>query len=41
MLEDIKLAVEGKVPVHFMGKVGGLVFTPAEIVAELEKYLKK
>lgn len=31
MLEDVKLAVNGKVPVEFMGKVGGLVFTADEI----------
>jgi len=41
MVEDIKLAVKGNVPVNFMGKVGGLVFTPAEIITEIEKYLKK
>lgn len=39
MLEDVKLAVNGKVPVHFMGKVGGIVFTPAEVVTEIKKYL--
>ena len=39
MLEDVKLAVAGKVPVNFMGKVGGVVFTPAEISAEIKKYL--
>ncbi|HPN40884.1 MAG TPA: 3-methyl-2-oxobutanoate dehydrogenase subunit VorB [Candidatus Cloacimonadota bacterium] len=36
MLEDVKLAVNGKVPVDFWGKVGGIVFTPAEIKAKLE-----
>ena len=40
MVEDVKLAVAGKVPVNFMGKVGGVVFTPAEITAEIQKYLK-
>jgi len=39
MLEDVKLAVEGKIPVNFMGKVGGLVFTPEEIVEDMKKYL--
>jgi 2-oxoglutarate ferredoxin oxidoreductase subunit alpha len=39
MLEDVKLAVLGKVPVQFMGKVGGIVFTPEEVIADLKKYL--
>lgn len=36
MLEDVKLAVCGKVPVEFWGKVGGIVFTPAEIKEKLQ-----
>ncbi len=39
MLEDVKLAVNGKVPVEFMGKVGGIVFTPEEIKENIKKYL--
>jgi len=31
MIEDVRLAVEGKVPVEFLGKVGGVLFTPQEI----------
>ncbi len=37
MLDDVKIAVNGKVPVDFWGKVGGIVFTPAEIQHKLEK----
>lgn len=40
MLDDVKIAVEGKVPVDFWGKVGGIVFTPAEIQAKLEACFK-
>ena len=36
MLDDVKIAVQGKVPVTFWGKVGGIVFTPAEIKEKLE-----
>jgi len=36
MLDDVKIAVNGKVPVDFWGKVGGIVFTPAEIQEKLE-----
>jgi 2-oxoglutarate ferredoxin oxidoreductase subunit alpha len=39
MVEDVRLAVNGKVPVHFMGKVGGLVFTPEEVAADIMKNL--
>jgi len=39
MVEDVQLAVQGKVPVNFMGKVGGLIFTPEEIVEDMKKYL--
>ncbi|MCF7793023.1 MAG: 3-methyl-2-oxobutanoate dehydrogenase subunit VorB [Candidatus Cloacimonetes bacterium] len=31
MVEDVKLAVCGKVQVEFLGKVGGILFTPDEI----------
>lgn len=37
MLDDVKIAVCGKVPVDFWGKVGGIVFTPAEIEEKLEE----
>jgi 2-oxoglutarate ferredoxin oxidoreductase subunit alpha len=37
MLDDVKIAVCGKVPVDFWGKVGGIVFTPAEIEEKLAK----
>lgn len=41
MIEDVKLAVNGKVPVSFLGKPGGGVFNPDEIVKELLAYAKK
>jgi 2-oxoglutarate ferredoxin oxidoreductase subunit alpha len=31
MIEDVKLAVNGRVPVEFLGKVGGILFTPQEV----------
>lgn len=31
MVEDVRLAVEGKLPVHFYGRPGGMVPTPIEI----------
>jgi 2-oxoglutarate ferredoxin oxidoreductase subunit alpha len=39
MVEDVVLAVNGRRPVHFYGRSGGNVPTPAEVVAEVRKYL--
>jgi 2-oxoglutarate ferredoxin oxidoreductase subunit alpha len=35
MLEDVKLSVNGKVPVEFYGRTGGVVPTPGEIFSKL------
>jgi pyruvate/2-oxoacid:ferredoxin oxidoreductase alpha subunit len=35
MIEDVRLSVEDKVPVHFYGRKGGVVPTPAEILKKL------
>lgn len=37
MIDDVKLAVEGKVPVHFYGRCGGNIPYPNEIIAEIKK----
>lgn len=37
MVEDVRLAVNGKVPVHFKGRMGGMIPTPEEILEELER----
>ena len=39
MVEDVKLAVEGRAPVHFYGRCGGVVPGGGELVAEYEKIL--
>jgi 2-oxoglutarate ferredoxin oxidoreductase subunit alpha len=36
MVEDVRLAVNGRVPVEFMGKPTGLVMEPEEILAKIE-----
>lgn len=36
MIEDVRLAVEGKVPVDYYGRMGGMLPTPEEIVHHLE-----
>lgn len=37
MLEDVKLAVEGAVPVYFYGRLGGGVPTPLEVMERIEE----
>jgi 2-oxoglutarate/2-oxoacid ferredoxin oxidoreductase subunit alpha len=39
MVEDVRLAVKGKVPVEFYGRLGGMVPTPEEIVHQLENLI--
>lgn len=36
MVEDVRLAVNGKIPIEFYGRMGGMVPTPEEIVHQLE-----
>jgi 2-oxoglutarate ferredoxin oxidoreductase subunit alpha len=41
MIEDIKLAVKGKVPVEHFGRMGGIIPSPIEIASMLEeKFIK-
>ena len=37
MIDDVKIAVEGKCPVMFYGRTGGMIPTVREIQAEIEK----
>lgn len=39
MVEDVKIAVNGKLPVEFFGKVGGIVFTPEEVQTKIKENL--
>ncbi len=39
MVEDIRLAVEGKTPVHFYGKPGGVFITPREIYLKIKEIM--
>lgn len=41
MVEDVRLAVDGKVPVHFKGRMGGMISTPEEILLEVEAINEK
>ena len=35
MVDDVRLAIECSRPVHFFGRTGGVVPTPAEILRKL------
>lgn len=37
MVEDVRLAVEGRVPVKFHGRMGGIIPSPDEVVAALDR----
>ena len=39
MVEDVMLAVNGKVPVHHYGRMGGIIPTPDEVVTHLKKLI--
>jgi 2-oxoglutarate ferredoxin oxidoreductase subunit alpha len=40
MLEDVRLAVRGRVPVEFYGRLGGMVPFPGEILSEIHRMAK-
>jgi 2-oxoglutarate ferredoxin oxidoreductase subunit alpha len=35
MVEDVRLGIEGAVPVHFYGRMGGIIPTPEEVLREI------
>jgi len=41
MIEDVRLAVEGKVPVMHYGRYGGMVHSPNEVLEAIEQKLMK
>jgi 2-oxoglutarate ferredoxin oxidoreductase subunit alpha len=36
MVDDVRLAVNGRAPVEFFGRTGGIIPTPAEVLARIE-----
>jgi|SRR5690606_30830885 2-oxoglutarate ferredoxin oxidoreductase subunit alpha len=41
MIEDVKLSVNGKLPVYHKGRMGGVIPSPDEILSEIESILQK
>ncbi|TLM79480.1 MAG: 3-methyl-2-oxobutanoate dehydrogenase subunit beta, partial [Actinobacteria bacterium] len=41
MVDDVRLAVNGRLPVEFFGRAGGIIPTPAETLAAIERLAEK
>ena len=41
MVEDVRLGVEGRVPVRFYGRMGGIIPSPDEVVGALESMIRQ
>lgn len=41
MVEDVRLAVNGKIPVTHYGRLGGMIPSPNEVVDALKKFIKE
>jgi len=41
MVEDVRLAVNGKIPVEHYGRFGGMVHSPNEVLEALEEKIVK
>jgi len=41
MVEDVRLAVNGKSPVYFRGRMGGMIPTPEDLLLEMEALAEK
>ncbi|MBP1621638.1 MAG: 3-methyl-2-oxobutanoate dehydrogenase (ferredoxin), alpha subunit [Acidobacteria bacterium] len=39
MIEDVRLALEGARPIHFLSRVGGMLVTPDDVMARVERVL--
>jgi len=40
MVEDVRLAVNGKRPVHYIGRLGGMLITPQQLMEKVEEVAK-
>lgn len=41
MVDDVKLAVECRTPVHFLGRTGGIIPSPVEVLKKIEELAAK
>jgi 2-oxoglutarate ferredoxin oxidoreductase subunit alpha len=41
MVEDVMLAVNGKLPVYHYGRMGGMIPSPDEVVENLKEHITR
>ena len=41
MIEDVRLAVNGRIPVEHYGRMGGIIPSPEDVLEHLEEYMNK
>jgi 2-oxoglutarate ferredoxin oxidoreductase subunit alpha len=41
MVEDVRLAINGKCPVHFYGRMGGMIPSPEEVLTQVESIARE
>ena len=41
MVEDVRLGINGKIPVEFFGRLGGMMPTPESVAQHLENLIQK
>ena len=41
MVDDVRLAVNGRVPVEFFGRTGGIIPTPDEVLGKIRELAGK
>lgn len=41
LVEDLKIGLEGRIPIHCYGRSAGMIFTTEEVVEEVEKMVKE
>ena len=41
MIEDVRLSLEDRVPIHHFGRMGGIVMDPSEVLGALKNIIEK
>jgi 2-oxoglutarate ferredoxin oxidoreductase subunit alpha len=41
MVDDVKLGVNGKIPVSYYGRMGGIIPSPEEVLNNFEKFINQ
>ncbi len=41
MIEDVRLSLEDRIPIHHFGRMGGIVMDPSEVLGALKNIIEK